>query len=108
MVQMNSTLEFDNETARVLNKQGFDDYEKGLITFSLILLILAVLFGNSLVIGIFCKYRPIRTVTNYFIVSLATADILVGLLSIPIWITYIHYDLFADAHGIEVCVLWLF
>eukprot|EP00795_Rhopilema_esculentum_P012364 gene12364-3020_t len=108
MVQINSTLEFDNETARLLNKQGFDDYEKGLITFSLILLVLAVLFGNSLVIGIFCKYRPIRTVTNYFIVSLATADILVGLLSIPIWITYIHYDLFADAHGMEVYRFWVY
>ncbi|XP_073250049.1 octopamine receptor beta-1R-like [Porites lutea] len=48
--------------------------------------ILAVL-GNSFVIAAFMRFKKLRTRTNYFVVGLAAADILVGLLSIPFWIT---------------------
>lgn len=48
--------------------------------------ILAVL-GNSFVIAAFMRFKNLRTRTNYFVVGLAAADILVGLLSIPFWIT---------------------
>lgn len=47
--------------------------------------ILAV-FGNSLVIASFTYFKKLRTRANYFVVGLAAADILVGLLSIPFWI----------------------
>lgn len=43
------------------------------------------LSGNILVILAFKSYRKLRTKTNYFVVSLAVADILVALLSMPIW-----------------------
>lgn len=85
--------------------QQFQDYEIVLVTSFLVCLVLAILIGNGLTIGIFYKYAPIRTVTNYFIVSLAISDILVAFLSIPLWIAYVHRDLFADAHGAEVSVL---
>ena len=39
--------------------------------------------GNSLVIFLFCKYQNLRTVTNYYVISLAVADLLVGLIGIP-------------------------
>lgn len=48
--------------------------------------ILAVL-GNSFVIAAFMRFKNLRTRTNYFVVGLVAADILVGLLSIPFWIT---------------------
>lgn len=47
--------------------------------------ILAI-FGNSLVIAAFSCFKKLRTRTNYFVIGLAAADILVGLLSIPFWI----------------------
>ena len=47
--------------------------------------ILAV-FGNSLVIAAFSCFKKLRTRTNYFVVGLAAADIIVGLLSVPCWI----------------------
>lgn len=50
-----------------------------------IVAILAI-FGNSLVIIAFSCFKKRRTRTNYFVVGLAAADILVGLFSIPFWI----------------------
>lgn len=47
------------------------------------------LSGNTLVILAFKTYRKLRTKTNYFVISLAIADILVALASMPIWGAYI-------------------
>ena len=42
------------------------------------------LFGNFLVIGTVATYEKLRTVTNYFVISLAVSDILVGLITLPL------------------------
>ncbi|XP_032234978.2 muscarinic acetylcholine receptor M3 [Nematostella vectensis] len=42
-------------------------------------------FGNIMVIVAFFMNDKLRTVTNYFVVGLAAADILVGAVSIPMW-----------------------
>lgn len=57
-------------------------------TFLIIIIIMA-LVGNSLVLYAFKVFRKLRNVTNFFIVSLATADILVALGSMPLWAAYI-------------------
>ena len=44
---------------------------------------LAAVLGNSLVIVVFVRFRTLHTVTNYYIISLATADLLVGFIGIP-------------------------
>lgn len=44
---------------------------------------LATIFGNSLVMIAVYRERTLRSVTNYFIVSLAAADLLVGLVVMP-------------------------
>jgi len=49
------------------------------------LLMLATLFGNFLVWASFISFRELRTKCNYFIISLAVADIMVALLAMPIW-----------------------
>ena len=50
------------------------------------LLVIMVIAGNLLVILSFATVgRKIRNVTNYFVVSLAVSDILVGIFSIPFW-----------------------
>ena len=59
--------------------------------FYVIIAFLAV-FGNGLVIGSFIRYYRLRTITNYFVVSLAVADIIVGVISIPIWISILLYS----------------
>ena len=47
-------------------------------------LIICVILGNSLVIAAVLLFREMRTLTNALIVSLATADLLVALLVLPI------------------------
>lgn len=44
---------------------------------------LAATVGNAAVITVFCRERRLRKRTNYYIVALAMADFLVGLLGIP-------------------------
>ncbi|EDO35292.1 predicted protein [Nematostella vectensis] len=47
------------------------------------------LFGNLLVLSAFWVFRRLRTVTNFFIISLAVADILVAVVSMPVWAAYL-------------------
>ena len=54
----------------------------------LAILILLCLVGNSLVLIAFVMYRRLRVITHYYIVSLAVSDLLVGLVSMPIWLSY--------------------
>lgn len=51
-----------------------------------VLLIGAVLAGNSLVCASVAVERALQTPTNYFIVSLAAADLLLALLVLPLFV----------------------
>ena len=51
-----------------------------------IILIVAILFGNSLVIASYKINRRLKTRTNAFLVSLAVSDFLVGSISLPMCI----------------------
>ena len=52
------------------------------------LLSLVILAGNTLVCTAIYKNRKLRTKTNYYLVSLAVADIMVGVFSVPYWIYF--------------------
>ena len=55
-------------------------------TFMGILFFTAV-FGNLLVCIAFTRFRQMRSLTNYYVFSLAISDIMVGLICIPIWLS---------------------
>lgn len=53
--------------------------------WTLVMLVFPLLtcWGNVLVVMAVYRERALRTATNYFIVSLAVADIMVGILVMP-------------------------
>lgn len=52
-------------------------------------LIVFTIFGNLLVCAAFYLCRDLRTVTNYFVISLAVADLLVGFVCMPFWFSFL-------------------
>lgn len=46
---------------------------------------LVAVFGNLMVVTAFFINDKLRSVTNYFVLGLAVADILVGAISVPLW-----------------------
>ncbi|XP_071389266.1 adenosine receptor A1-like [Centroberyx affinis] len=62
---------------------GYQNHLKRAYIAAEFLIALLAITGNLLVCLAVSRNRKLRTVTNYFLVSLAVADILVGLLAIP-------------------------
>ncbi|KAK3748718.1 hypothetical protein QZH41_004715 [Actinostola sp. cb2023] len=52
------------------------------------LLALTIISGNSLVIAAYRYNVRLQTVTNTFLVGLAVSDLLVGLVSVPLWVYF--------------------
>ncbi|CAH2009297.1 unnamed protein product [Acanthoscelides obtectus] len=65
-------------------------------TMIMALIIIAALFGNLLVIVSVMRHRKLRVITNYFVVSLALADMLVA-----IWAMCFNFS-------VEVSGRWIF
>ncbi|XP_006010334.1 D(2) dopamine receptor A-like [Latimeria chalumnae] len=79
-----------NSTSRISN--GTDQETKHTYNFYamlLMLLIFVIVFGNVLVCMAVSREKALQTTTNYLIVSLAVADLLVATLVMP-WVVYLE------------------
>ena len=76
-------------------------------TIPLAVLIVFTIFGNILVCAAFYLCRDLRNVTNYFVVSLAMADLLVGFVCMPFWFTYLVKKWPHPDHDVELYTLWI-
>ena len=75
-------------------------------TAFLVLIMVVTLFGNFLVCLIVYLHHRLRTITNYFVVSLAVSDLLVAAFSLPF---RIHQTLHNGTWclGYELCLTWI-
>ncbi|XP_022669321.1 probable G-protein coupled receptor No9 [Varroa jacobsoni] len=71
----------------------------------LVVINFVVIFGNLLIIAAVLASNKLRTVTNYFVISLAVADLLVGLTVMPYSITLEVFQ--AWPFGSHFCKIWL-
>ncbi|XP_061469068.1 D(4) dopamine receptor [Rhineura floridana] len=80
----NSTQDFlSNGTCP--SPEGDLDYNFAALAFG-IFLILFIISGNLLVCLSVCTEKALKTTTNYFIVSLAVADLLLAILVLPLYV----------------------
>ena len=77
-----------NNTTTIQTNSGQRPKREADIVGAIFFCILSVMivFGNSLVIGAFRVNRRLRTKTNLLLISLAIADLLIGTISLPLWI----------------------
>ena len=71
--------------ANFTNATEVDELPKLNVPYAVMEALVAIIavIGNALVIIVFHRERRLRRRTNYYIISLALADLLVGLLGIP-------------------------
>ncbi|XP_050303625.1 probable G-protein coupled receptor No18 [Anthonomus grandis grandis] len=81
------------------------EWEAVLIIVILGMLILLTVIGNILVILSVFTYKPLRIVQNFFIVSLAVADLTVAILVLPLNVVYSVVGEWI--FGIHLCKMWL-
>ncbi|RNA41044.1 5-hydroxytryptamine receptor 2A [Brachionus plicatilis] len=72
---------------------------------SFLLVIALTIFGNMMVVLAVAKNKKLQNTTNYFLMSLALADMLVAILVMPLslWSELIGYFPF----GKIICILWM-
>nr|WHQ35469.1 green acetylcholine sensor AchLightG [synthetic construct] len=75
------------------------------IAFLTGILALVTIIGNILVIVSFKVNKQLKTVNNYFLLSLACADLIIGVISMNLFTTYIIMNRWAL--GNLACDLWL-
>ncbi|XP_071500063.1 muscarinic acetylcholine receptor M5-like [Diadema setosum] len=104
-----------NDTTGTQHPNGTQHFSGSAVPFSLGTLILIsigasfasflTVAGNLLVIIAFARERRLRCLSNYFVISMAVADLLVGIFSMPLYTTYLLLGEWPL--GSHVCDVWL-
>ncbi|XP_042333693.1 5-hydroxytryptamine receptor 2C isoform X2 [Sceloporus undulatus] len=82
--------------------------EKNWPALLILIIILLTIGGNILVIMAVSLEKKLQNATNYFLMSLAVADMLVGILVMPVSLITILYDvLFSTASIMHLCAISL-
>ncbi|XP_043532498.1 dopamine receptor D2a isoform X2 [Chiloscyllium plagiosum] len=88
MIMFNETYE-GNWTGSINDTEAEQKYQYNYYAMLLTLLIFVIVFGNVLVCIAVSREKALQTTTNYLIVSLAVADLLVATLVMP-WVVYVE------------------
>ncbi|KAF0027046.1 hypothetical protein F2P81_019787 [Scophthalmus maximus] len=104
---LNLTLESQNgnRTAVLDPLGGHPVWQVVLIVLLTGILSLVTIIGNILVVVSFKVNRQLKTVNNYFLLSLAVADLIIGVISMNLYTAYLVMGYWAM--GNWACDLWL-
>ena len=87
-------------------RQPIESSKYVLMTVFLVVILVVTFVGNTLVCLVVLLYRRMRTLTNFFIVSLAVSDLLLPLLSLPFRIDQtLHNMVWCQSRSL--CQVWL-
>jgi octopamine/tyramine receptor len=101
----NKTAEFNATSMADGMTLAVPEWEAVLTALVLVAIILITIVGNILVILSVFTHKPLRIVQNFFIVSLAVADMTVAVLVLPL---NVAYSLLGRWHfGITACKMWV-
>ena len=102
---LNLTSESKNGTAILDPLGGHPMWQVVLIVLLTGMLSLITIIGNILVVVSFKVNRQLKTVNNYFLLSLAVADLIIGVISMNLYTAYLVMGYWAM--GTWACDLWL-
>ncbi|XP_015230089.1 muscarinic acetylcholine receptor M3 [Cyprinodon tularosa] len=102
---LNITHQAGNETAALDPLGGHPVWQVVLIVLLTGTLSLVTIIGNILVVVSFKVNRQLKTVNNYFLLSLAVADLIIGVISMNLYTVYLIMGYWAL--GTWACDLWL-
>ncbi|GBP52991.1 Octopamine receptor beta-2R [Eumeta japonica] len=94
----------DNVTSAETHEAWISSILFKLRTAVLLLIVIMAVLGNLLVIVSVMRHRKLRVITNYFVVSLAFADILVAMVVMPFNFSVQFYNEWIFGH--VICDLW--
>uniref|UniRef100_A0A0K0EL21 G_PROTEIN_RECEP_F1_2 domain-containing protein n=1 Tax=Strongyloides stercoralis TaxID=6248 RepID=A0A0K0EL21_STRER len=95
----------NNFTIDYSNVQPYDQFTVFIIIFIGTLFAIITIVGNLMVMISFKIDKQLQTISNYFLFSLAVADIAIGLISIPLMTYYIANKVWDI--GYTMCQFWL-
>ncbi|RZC42666.1 7tm 1 domain containing protein [Asbolus verrucosus] len=97
--------ELPGNFSTIFGQTDVAEWEAILTIVTLTFIILVTIIGNVLVILSVFTYKPLRIVQNFFIVSLAVADLTVAILVMPL--NVMLSILGRWVFGIHICKMWL-
>ncbi|XP_029376812.1 muscarinic acetylcholine receptor M3 [Echeneis naucrates] len=105
LLNLSSESENGNRTVVFDSLGGHPVWQVVLIVLLTGMLSLVTIIGNVLVVVSFKVNRQLKTVNNYFLLSLAVADLIIGVISMNLYTAYLVMGYWAM--GNWACDLWL-
>ncbi|XP_028837757.1 5-hydroxytryptamine receptor 2A [Denticeps clupeoides] len=106
-LSLNSSLSLQNVSDMCGQAESERAFEKNWVALLILIAIVVTVTGNTLVIMAVSLERKLQNATNYFLMSLAAADMLLGLLVMPIAMVNIMYG-YRWPLPSALCPIWIF
>lgn len=81
-------LDYEYDASESFNKYDWSELAPAIVVYSIVLLL--GISGNVLIIFTIARYQRLKTTTNIFLASLASADLLLVIICVPVNVSLVH------------------